>query len=100
MSDLATDIRVDFIKYEQPNQVLSSQSSLDREHDSRDFAARRDCAQRFQRLTGIRRKLKFDAVGAIRPNLFEVKPLQIKPCLGESQVREVPSHFCNELRAD
>ena len=62
VSGFAADIGVHFIKHQHGNFVFRGEHRFERKHHTRHFAGRRDGAQRFGRLAGIGRKLKFDDV--------------------------------------
>ena len=56
VGDFTADVGVDLVEDEQWNLVMCGQRRFDCQHETRDFAARGDGAQRFQRLTRIGRE--------------------------------------------
>ena len=70
-ADLAADIRVNFVKDEDGDAVLSGEGGFEGEHDAGDFSAGGDGAKRAFGLAGIRRKKKFGRLAAERSGFVE-----------------------------
>ncbi len=62
VGNFAPYIRVDLVEDEERDGILESESGFDRQHHTRNFAARSDRPQRLERLTRIRRKEQLERI--------------------------------------
>ena len=60
----ATDVGIDFVEHHNRDSIMARQHRLGRQHDTRDFSARGNGAQRSHRLAHVGRKSKFDVIQA------------------------------------
>ncbi|OPZ07688.1 MAG: hypothetical protein BWZ10_02781 [candidate division BRC1 bacterium ADurb.BinA364] len=63
---LAADARVDFVEHQGRDAVAGGEQAFDGQHDSRQFAARSDAAQRLERFAGVGGQQKLDSIDAVR----------------------------------
>src|SRR5205814_6761334 len=95
--DFTAHIRVDLIKNEQRNCIMSCQSELDREHQARDFATRSDRTQRFQRLARIRGEKQFNGIESVYARFVQRTELCFEIRLTKTKIDKVLPDRCRKF---
>ena len=98
VGDLAAHVGVDLVENQQRNGVLARERRFHRQHDARNFPARRDGFERLERFAGIRGEEKFHGLQTVRARFFQRAERHLEAAFLKSEIAKLAADVGGELR--